>query len=155
MNILNPNNVVPVKYAEGISGKDKTKKECNKLYIIKLTLKFKNIKKENRLLFLKSKLKTEDNPISINEMTNKRKGFNFLKGIVFPLGENTKCYVCGLKAKIRHHVVPLSKGGRNKRSNIVPLCHRCHCAVHPHMQKKSKPFVPHAAPYRSLYVNPR
>lgn len=41
------------------------------------------------------------------------------------------CYNCGETENIEyHHVVPLKLGGTNNTSNIVALCHRCHCAAH-------------------------
>lgn len=43
----------------------------------------------------------------------------------------TVCYNCGSTESIEmHHVVPLKLGGTNNLSNIVVLCHRCHCAAH-------------------------
>lgn len=29
-----------------------------------------------------------------------------------------------------HHIVPLARGGDNRRENLVPLCQPCHDAVH-------------------------
>ena len=41
------------------------------------------------------------------------------------------CYNCGSTEAIElHHVVPLKCGGTNNLSNIVVLCHKCHCAAH-------------------------
>ena len=41
------------------------------------------------------------------------------------------CFNCGSDKGIElHHVVPLKLGGTNNLSNIVVLCHRCHCAAH-------------------------
>lgn len=43
----------------------------------------------------------------------------------------TCCANCGSKNDLEwHHIVPLSKGGNNIRSNIVCLCHECHNIVH-------------------------
>lgn len=43
----------------------------------------------------------------------------------------TTCVNCGSDECIEyHHIVPLSLGGTNRLSNIIPLCHRCHCAAH-------------------------
>lgn len=33
----------------------------------------------------------------------------------------------------RHHIVPLSRGGRNVLSNIISLCEKCHAKRHSHM----------------------
>lgn len=41
------------------------------------------------------------------------------------------CCNCGSTENIQyHHIVPLKLGGTNKTSNIVAICHRCHCAAH-------------------------
>jgi len=29
-----------------------------------------------------------------------------------------------------HHIIPLSKGGRNVLSNLIPLCEDCHSKTH-------------------------
>lgn len=28
-----------------------------------------------------------------------------------------------------HHIVPLSKGGGNEASNLMPICHKCHAKI--------------------------
>lgn len=54
------------------------------------------------------------------------------------------CVNCNSDIDIEyHHIVPLSMGGTNRLSNIVPLCHRCHMAAHhgrhmSHYRKKAK-----------------
>lgn len=41
------------------------------------------------------------------------------------------CCNCGSEEAIEyHHIVPLKLGGTNRISNIVALCHSCHCAAH-------------------------
>ena len=55
-----------------------------------------------------------------------------------------KCINCNSDTDIEyHHIVPLSMGGTNRLSNIVPLCHRCHMAAHygqhiSHYKKRTK-----------------
>lgn len=55
-------------------------------------------------------------------------------GLLRTMAERTLgkvCYNCGSTEGIEmHHVVPLKLGGTNNLSNIVVLCHRCHCAAH-------------------------
>lgn len=41
------------------------------------------------------------------------------------------CVNCGATENIEyHHIVPLCVGGTNKLTNIVPVCNRCHKAIH-------------------------
>lgn len=41
------------------------------------------------------------------------------------------CVNCGSSVGIEwHHIVPLFLGGTDVASNIVSLCHACHCAAH-------------------------
>lgn len=41
------------------------------------------------------------------------------------------CCNCSSQNNIEyHHIVPLSLGGTNSLSNIVPLCHKCHKVAH-------------------------
>ena len=43
----------------------------------------------------------------------------------------TVCYNCGATEDIEyHHIVPLLLGGNDVKSNIVPLCYKCHKAAH-------------------------
>lgn len=44
---------------------------------------------------------------------------------------STKCFSCDSFAEVRHHVIPLSRGGHNKMINIVNLCRPCHAEIHP------------------------
>ena len=47
------------------------------------------------------------------------------------------CGNCGSIENIEfHHVVPLEFGGRNVITNIVPLCHQCHCLAHQKVGRK-------------------
>lgn len=42
-----------------------------------------------------------------------------------------ECVNCGSTEMIEyHHIVPICQGGTNKMSNIVPVCNRCHKAIH-------------------------
>jgi len=46
---------------------------------------------------------------------------------------NYKCAKCQRYSKGNlqlHHIVPLGLGGSNNKSNLVPLCKKCHEAVH-------------------------
>lgn len=43
---------------------------------------------------------------------------------------NHRCAYCSKKKKLtRHHVVPISKNGSNRRSNIVPACSSCNSKI--------------------------
>lgn len=47
-----------------------------------------------------------------------------------------KCQKCGksfVNNKIAlhaHHIIPLSKGGRNTLSNLIAVCEECHSKIH-------------------------
>lgn len=45
------------------------------------------------------------------------------------------CFICGKKAKLRHHIIGLVKGGTNHRLNFVSLCKNCHIKVHKKINK--------------------
>jgi len=50
-----------------------------------------------------------------------------------------RCKKCGRKPESRRdihadHIIPITKGGRNKLSNLQSLCVDCHKKKHPHMQ---------------------
>ena len=66
--------------------------------------------------------------------------------------ENLKneCINCGSTVGIEyHHVVPLSLGGTNRLTNIVPVCHACHMAAHTgrHAMKYDKSRQMHTGRY--------
>lgn len=35
------------------------------------------------------------------------------------------CVYCGAACESCDHIVPVARGGRNRRDNMVPSCHRC------------------------------
>lgn len=41
-----------------------------------------------------------------------------------------KCFVCRERADVRHHIILLKNGGRNRGKNIVCLCNKCHGKIH-------------------------
>lgn len=56
--------------------------------------------------------------------------------------DNYECQNCGKKGAKRgnaelhaHHIVPISKGGSHKESNLTTLCRECHSKVHPDLEK--------------------
>ena len=45
--------------------------------------------------------------------------------------EGYECAVCGSTRQLEiHHVIKRSRGGSDAPSNLVCLCHLCHCAIH-------------------------
>lgn len=64
--------------------------------------------------------------------TDLRKEYNRLRNTGILVSEcGDTCVNCGSDTDVEyHHIVPLSLGGTNNLRNIVPLCHRCHCAAH-------------------------
>lgn len=127
--------------------------------------KFKGIKRDKRLAFLRKMAAKKLEFVTFAEMWAKRGQFNshnshklhkLHKLHSFPMAELMFCYCCiKNKADIRHHVIPLSQGGRNKRNNIVPLCNTCHCKVHPHMHRKNKKEVKREAVASRHSVHPK
>ena len=58
--------------------------------------------------------------------------------------KGTVCCNCQLDCGndvIFHHIVPLSLGGNDVKSNIIPLCEDCHNLIH---QKQSNPPLSHS-----------
>lgn len=51
-----------------------------------------------------------------------------------------RCANCGERATTMHHIVPLSVGGRDVLSNMIPLCEECHGMVHDYDGKKRLNF---------------
>lgn len=46
------------------------------------------------------------------------------------------CKCCdGEPARVWHHVIQVQHGGRNKKSNQIALCARCHAAIHPWLRQ--------------------
>lgn len=42
-----------------------------------------------------------------------------------------RCINCGNEKDVEfHHVIPKSLGGKNSKSNLVPLCYECHSKLH-------------------------
>jgi hypothetical protein len=100
--------------------------------------KFKRIPWDKRIAFLKNQIKIHTAKLPLYELKKYRNNFDAHKFKNFPISENSFCYCCIDKAEIRHHVIPLSCGGRNKHNNIVLLCNNCHTKVHPHLRRKKK-----------------
>ena len=68
----------------------------------------------------------------------KRKAFNSKsqKSKYFKFGQ---CFLCYQKAfLVRHHIVWLSNGGGNEKSNVITLCEHCHAEIHPWLKPKLK-----------------
>lgn len=45
-----------------------------------------------------------------------------------------KCKICGGTEELEvHHIIPLSRGGTNKKTNLITLCIKHHKARHKHL----------------------
>ena len=51
--------------------------------------------------------------------------------------DNYTCQICNNQGgRLNcHHLVSLSKGGTNEKSNLETLCQNCHEEIHPHLKK--------------------
>jgi hypothetical protein len=101
----------------------------------KLCAKFKGIKRHKRMKFLKTMAAKVIFARDLNETKKARAGFDQNKIHHLPLTEKSNCFTCPNLATIRHHVIQIQNGGKNKRNNIVPLCSRCHSNIHPHLKR--------------------
>jgi hypothetical protein len=109
----------------------------------KVCAKFMGVKQRNRLAFLRRMASKVIGVRTFVELNKARKDFDRNKINSLPLSEKKMCYCCVKnQAVLRHHVITLLNGGRNKRNNIVPLCNQCHVKVHPHMQRKKSGRLP-------------
>jgi 5-methylcytosine-specific restriction endonuclease McrA len=102
----------------------------------RLPSKFSRIPKAARLEYLITEsLKETGVSLSADECRQMRQGFEHRKHSLFPMSRTCPCYSCEGTARVRHHVVPISGGGRNKRNNVVPICDGCHALIHPNMSR--------------------
>lgn len=63
-------------------------------------------------------------------MKNNRSEFNYIRKKYFDTHEE-KCTKCGSTIGIElHHKISLTKGGSNEETNLIPLCSKCHTALH-------------------------
>ncbi|MBU1616928.1 MAG: RecQ family ATP-dependent DNA helicase [Candidatus Margulisbacteria bacterium] len=45
------------------------------------------------------------------------------------------CQKCGEKSLLYvHHIIPISESGSHELSNLITLCNKCHCLIHPQVQ---------------------
>ena len=96
--------------------------------------KFRRIPLERRLEFLIYAANRDTGiTLSFAEMWKVRNWFDSHKLVCFPMSKDCRCYCCSNLARVRHHVTPIIKGGRNKKNNLVPLCDGCHLKIHPEM----------------------
>lgn len=83
----------------------------------------KDIKKNSRERGLKLlKARSNDFPFNYDNYKENRKVKNKLT--------SKKCRVCGKEAYCMHHIIPLSKGGTNNQSNLIPICIDCNKKIH-------------------------
>ena len=87
---------------------------------------------EGRLLFLQSRIRQTLNRKALpgTATLSDRERRLRRQSLSRQINSQSVCYVCHGKAVLRHHVIPVSHGGRNKRSNLVVLCHPCHQQIH-------------------------
>jgi 5-methylcytosine-specific restriction endonuclease McrA len=101
----------------------------------RLCAKFRAIKRNRRMHYLKKMAEKVIISRTLEEIKQFRAGFDQNKIRHLSLTEKSNCFTCSNVATLRHHVIQLQNGGRNKRNNIVPLCSRCHGNIHPHLNR--------------------
>lgn len=101
----------------------------------RVAAKFKGIKRHKRMKFLKTMAQKVVFKRNLQEIKNQRTGFDHNKLVHLALTEKSNCYTCPNGATLRHHVIQIQNGGKNKRNNIVPLCSKCHSSIHPHLKR--------------------
>lgn len=108
----------------------------------KVSAKFRGVKVKDRISFLRGQATVVRGARTYAEVATQRAGFDQHKLTALPMTEKCVCYACVKNtAVLRHHVITLLNGGRNKRNNIVPLCNQCHIKIHPHMNRKKSEVV--------------
>ena len=56
------------------------------------------------------------------------------------------CQYCGAYTEHIHHLIPISAGGDNRESNLIPLCMKCHGLIHnKHFNPNWKKYPRHKA----------
>jgi hypothetical protein len=83
------------------------------------------------MLFWANSILIGDRLRTIQEINSLRCEFDALKKTTFRKLHRAFCWTCERRADVKHHVVELKNGGANVEHNVVPLCHYCHCRVHP------------------------
>jgi 5-methylcytosine-specific restriction endonuclease McrA len=88
------------------------------------------VKQKKRLEFLRINL-TAGRRGDI-DIADRRARFAIYKQVHLPTIVTQSCYLCSKVPQQWHHIVPLSKGGDDFWTNLVPLCVPCHKKVHRH-----------------------
>lgn len=117
--------------------KKKHKKSKKVRNFVNPNLNLSGIPSAQRLSFLINKSKTVINKRSADNLKEVREVFNQIKEQKFPFKRGLKCWCCKKnKATLRHHIIQLKNGGKNRGNNIVFLCEPCHVKIHPHLDVK-------------------
>jgi hypothetical protein len=74
-------------------------------------------------------------PQGASGAATRRSHFNDIKSKLHSFSRFSPCFVCGIGATARHHIVQLKNGGINSKKNIVSLCHQCHSTIHPWLKE--------------------
>lgn len=118
----------------------KKKKKTNKLSrkaknVYHLYFELEKISTSERFNFL-SQSQEKGSRIPNGLLKQRRKEFDKNKKSLLSLRKSI-CYVCESNNDlVRHHVIPLHRGGSNSPKNLVPLCNNCHERLHPWLIQK-------------------
>lgn len=79
---------------------------------------------------------------TVNGFSQKNGWFSLNNEVVKRSGGRCEAYTkgirCANKGKEAHHIVPLSAGGSNTKSNMIHLCQSCHDRRHNHLFRSRK-----------------
>ena len=99
---------------------------------------FKDYKKQG--LSLNEMIKKENNRKRPKSMKR-----NLMLSYLMKMNYNFECQVCTVQSNLRigdkievHHVIPLSKNGKDHSENLITLCQKHHKAVHKDICNKNK-----------------
>lgn len=94
------------------------------------------ISQEGRLALLVDMANKFRGRVGAKNLLRRRKQYEALKKQLSPPRKTDCATKCGRHAELRHHIIPLSMGGSNRRKNLIAICGNCHAIIHPWLAAK-------------------